>query len=251
MVTITAAGTGNWKDGTTWTGGVKPGNNDVGSIPVGVVVTVSEAAQAANIELDGGAIVFNADFTFTDVGASGIIIQDKSTCSLTSNGTPSSPRLLKSASTTPTNPWRWYIDSMDGADARVINLDNIECRGMLFFLGDAVNYVNFNGGGVDDPVCLPMPPLTRDVQLEEHKIRGRDQARTYPGYHAAGTITIVGYCTLNSRMWQIIVDMDESDSRLAFVSQYISLPHCRIESYRFRARGGQYLDFSITLREDA
>jgi len=250
MGTVVALATGNWNDGTKWNGGSPPGNNDTGSIPTGVTITITAAAQALGIEIAGGSLIINADFTFTDGVGAGFSIQSDQTGSVTTNGTASSPRILKSASTTPTYPWQMSAEDYAGLDARVMNFDYVEMRGSKFFLGNDTYNITFNGGAVDDPICLPLAPITRDVILEEHKIRGRPYGRVYPGYHGAGAVTITGCCTLASQMWQMLLNMDASDQRLAFFSHWVHMPKCRIETYRFRPRGGQYIDFSITLRED-
>lgn len=135
MAIILSTATGAWNDGTTWVGGIAPGINDIGSIEVGHVVTITSADQALGWKINGGHLVLNNNFTITDAPNCGIIISSDATSSFTSNATASTPRLLVSSSLNPTNPWSVVVYAMAGYDTRTLNFDYIEMRGNVWFLG--------------------------------------------------------------------------------------------------------------------
>jgi hypothetical protein len=228
-------------------------------VDTGHIVTVPIAWQMDRLELNGGGVIFNADFTFTDSATSAFVIGTQSTNSVSSNGTAASPRLLKSASLNPAHPWDMVAYGIPGFDARVLNFDYIEMRGNRWWLGTgptsggALLGVSFN-----DPTdstsswILTVQPMARDPIVIEHPIDGRSTSRVYQRGSHAGAITITGYIPLDSWDFLTIRLLQESNQRLGLYTRRHHFPKLRFDGKpRFDPKPGSlFVAFSITLIED-
>jgi hypothetical protein len=64
-------------------------------------------------------------------------------------------------------------------------------------------------------------------------------------------MVISGSCRYDSAFPNRIDDIQKSGQRIAFFSRYWHMPQCRIDGKPiFTQRKGQYIDWSIVLRED-
>lgn len=259
MTTILSTQTGNWNAGSTWVGGVPPGANDIASIEVGDDVTVSAAQQGMKIIVNGGHLTFNADFIWTDSPYASLAISADSTSSVTSNGTAASPRILKSESNNPTNPWYITVNAVAGFDSRVLNFDYIEMRGNRWSLGYAPsgggNWVGilFNNPNITTSSwLLTVQPIARDPVLIEHTIDGRSTSRVYQRGSHAGAVSITGYMPLASWDYLTVRLLQESNQRLALFTNRHHFPKLRFDGKpRFDPKPGHlFVPFSMTLIED-
>ncbi len=259
MATILSAGTGAWGSGATWVGGVMPGNGDRGSIEVGHTVTIYSASQALGITVNGGHIVFENNFTFTDAPYAGLIINPVATSAVTSNGTAAAPRILTSSSVNPMNPWTIMAYSMAGFDSRTLDFDFMEMRGNLWFLGygppggGSIIGLYFNNPNISTGSWMNVvPPVGRDPVLIEHPIDGRSTSRIYQRGSHAGAITIAGFIPIASWDYITIRKLQESNQRLSLFTRYHHYPKLRFDGKpRFDPKPGfLYVPFSISLVED-
>lgn len=260
MAIILSTATGAWNDGTTWVGGIAPGINDIGSIEVGHVVTITSADQALGWKINGGHLVLNNNFTITDAPNCGIIISSDATSSFTSNATASTPRLLVSSSLNPTNPWSVVVYAMAGYDTRTLNFDYIEMRGNVWFLGygppGGGSYVGiqFNNPnlGNSGSWLQTVQPLGRDPILIEQPIDGRDYSRIYQRGNHAGAFIITGYMPLASFDYITTRLLQESKHRICLFTNFFHYPKIRFDSKpRFDPKPGLLIvHFSMTFIED-
>lgn len=250
---VLSAGTGNWGSGGTWVGGVVPSSSKYGQIEAGHVVTVAADPGSLGIKLNGGSLVLNADFTFPDSPNAGIIISDTNSGGFSSNGAANAWRQLKSASVNPTYPWTIDVDQVDGTDKRVLDFRFVEMLGHKSYLGNSHNYAYFNDPTNKDYITFKLinPPMPSS-QLIEHPVRGRKAARVYQNTISAAGLKLTGSCRYVSGFPITLANIIKSKQRIAFFSHLWHLPKCWIDgepSMASRA-SGQYIDFTIMLRED-
>jgi len=249
-----SAKTGDWHTGDTWVGGVAPGNNDGGRINVGHVVTVAAGhpVQALGWNLNGGGIVFNDDFTYTDAPGAAGSINPVSTCSVTNNGTPSSPRTMKSSSNNPTYPWCIIVGELTTFDPRTLNFECIHMKGSQWVIGNATNYVLFNVAGGSGSWALVVPPMSRDPINIEHPIDQRPYSRIYSRGAHAGTVPITGYMPWASWQWVTLAALQASGARFSVFTERVHIPKARFDGkIRFMPKAGDpKVDFSVSIVED-
>jgi hypothetical protein len=250
MSDINSTQTGNWATGSTWVGGVAPGPGDVGIVKTSHDVTVATAEAALGITIDGGHLILNADFTFDDNAAALFTIKSTSGGAFSSNGSKADPRKMKSENANPTNPWKMRYEDQTGADDRDLDFDFIERLGALWYLGNDDNEIHFNGGGVLDPSVASFVPLSREPNLVEHRISGRKYGRVHHDSTNAGIITIAGTMPLEGWDWLVLRHIIDDQLRVALFTRFDHIPHGRVERPSFSHRPGQFLPFSITVRED-
>ena len=247
MATKTSTGTGNWSTSGSWSPAGKPVSGDVVIVDTGHTITIDEAVACQSI-LATGSIVQNYDITLDDHASAFIKID--STGGWTSNAVFNSARVIKSASTLPTNRWYFQIYDVAGADSRTITLDFIEFRGNAPFLGNDTYVFLFNNGSTYPTINIPTP-LVRTPNLTEHTVLRRATGRLYHESTNLGVVEISGTIPFTSWYYITLKNTISSMQRLAFTSHFVHLPKCRIDRYSLRPRnGGLYLDYNITLRED-
>lgn len=251
---INASGTGNWSDGSKWSGGVAPGAGQRGVIGTGKTITIASSLSVGGIKVDGGSLVINADVTFQDANYTNIGLEITATNSggVTSNATASSPRLLQSASTNPTYPWfvLCYDIAIGTADARTLNFDYIEFRGNQMFLGNDTYVINFNGTDSTSPFITDVPDYARDQLITQNIIPGRATGRIHGEAEASGSLTIEGIIWKTAWTGTTIRNLQASFQRCAFFAHFVHLPSCKIESFRPGKRNGLWYPFTLTLVED-
>lgn len=248
MATITSQATGNWSAGGTWVGGVVPGDNDNAVIAAAHTVTLDVADQCLSLTVNGS-FVQNAHLTFTDASGCGLTIT--TTGNYTSNGSTSTPRLIKSASAAPTYPWDMLVHDVVGADSRSLNFNYVEFQGNEFFLGNETYYQNFNGNQTYDPLITHVTPTGRSPRLSEHEIFGRSTGRVYHRSIGAKSVTINGVVRKEAQLRVAIESIITSKQRISLFTRFYHLPKCRIEREpQYRDRGGLYEEFTISVRED-
>ena len=250
MADINSTQTGNWATGATWVGGVAPGTGDVGIIKATHDVTIAAAEQALGITIDGGHLILNDVFTFDDNAAALFTIKSTSGGEFSSNGTKAARALMKSENANPTNPWKMRYEDQAGADDRSLDFDFVEFQGNLWYIGNDDNEIHFNGGGVNDPTISSFVPLSREPNLVEHRIKGRKYGRVHHDSTNAGISSIGGTMPLEGWDWLVLRHIIEDRLRVAMFTRFDHVPHCRIERPSFTMRPGQFLPFSITVRED-
>jgi len=252
LATINSTQAGNWTTGATWVGGVAPGAPDIGACKHAVIV--NQAITILGFQIDGGSLAINHDITFSDAAGAGFSIKATTLGAITSNGTAAAPRQLKSASTSPTNPWTiTYYCQATIPDDRSIDFSFCEFIGNLWYLGNSSNYINFNASGTTSPFITITPPFGRAPILDNIKIEGRMRSRIYQSGCWAGALPVTGRAPWSSYMWQTLLDLMESKERFAFFSKYVHIPHCRFEQEpRFKPQAGSlYFGFDLALIEDA
>ena len=249
MATFTSKATGNWNatGQTTWNEVGYPVAGDDVTITASHVVTINVASACRSLVVNGS-IVQNADLTLDDASTAAITFGTAGGWS--SNGTGASPRAISSASATPTNPWVVWCATVAGADSRTINFDYVRFSGNLPILGNSSYYQRFNASGDDQPKLTRVSPLTRDPKLVEHGIARRNTGKVYPDGGSAGTVVLVGSCSLDSWMPTTVKDIIASGQRISLFTTHTHVPKCYIERVSFTPRAGLYMDFSITVRED-
>jgi hypothetical protein len=135
-----------------------------------------------------GALLMNYDVTFDDASGAGLTIMAASGFSFTTNATAAAPRIFKSASTSPINPWTITYEKEDTVpDDRTLNFAFVKMLGNLWYVGNSTYYVNFNAGTLDAPFIRSITPLSRAGKLDNHFIEGRTTSRVYPQGTWAGT----------------------------------------------------------------
>ena len=254
MGTILSAGTGNHNVGGTWVGGVAPGASDFASIEVGHVVTVVADWTVKGIIYNGGSLVRNYDIIISDASGAGLTFNAVNSGGDSSNGTAASPRKIKSAAaipTKPTYPWSISMAKIAATDSRSFNFKYTEFQGNKFYIGNSSNYAHMNDSSNPNIItCNVVNPYSRENGLTENRVRRRT-GRIYNGSMGAASMTITGLCRDDSYFYYIIDDIIKSGERIAFFSQFVHLPKCKIDGKPlFQSKGGRDLSFNIMLLED-
>lgn len=248
MATNTAQGSGNWSSAGNWDQGHKPTTGEPVVIPDGFDITVDETAYCESITIAGG-IDFHADVVLDDDVDAFIKIEDSG--EFDNNGTDTSPREIRSASASPTYPWKFRIEDLTGYDGRTINMANLNMTGNQPYLGNDDTYLDFNGNGTNSPYCYGILPIARSPVLQENDILGRDQGRVRQISNSAGTVQFTAVFAFAGWDHVTIETLKSSYQRLSFISHKVHLPKCRIERAVPTRERGLYVEYSITLREDA
>ena len=263
MASRYSVATGNKSSTAVWSatsggapGASVPGTGDTAYIETGTV-TVDSAwpLKALVLGKSGatGALVMNYDVTFDDASGAGLTIKAASGFSFTTNATAAAPRLFKSASSSPTNPWTISYEKQDAVpDDRTLDFDFVYMTGNLWMIGNSTYYVNFNAGTTDAPFLRSVTPVSRDTALDNHFIEGRATSRIYNRGTWAGVATASGRLAWSGFAWQTLLELCASGQRFACFSKYVHLPHCRFDQQpRFKPKPGSlYLDVDMTLIED-
>jgi hypothetical protein len=247
MATVTSVGSGAWETAGTWDIGV-PGDNDEAIIAAGHTVTLGVADQCHSLTVNG-TFVQNADLTFTDSASCRIIFNTASGYS--NNGTQAAPRIIKSASANPTYPWYITCYDVTGADSRTLTFTYIEFQGAEMVLGNDGTYQWFNGPATNEPIITQVTPSGKVPSLIEHGILGRTSGRVYPRAIASSSLTVSGTASKDAHLPSKIDAIIATKQRISLFTRYHHLPKCRIEREpQYRDRGGNFIEFTISVRED-
>jgi hypothetical protein len=246
MVNSNGTGGGNWSSTATWAGGAVPGDNDDAVILAGDTVVLDVADQCKSVTVLG-TFTQNADLTLTDAVGCGITYG--TTGNYSSNGTAATHRIIKSASTSPTNLFNIICYDVVGKDSRTLNFAFVEFQGSVFKLGNETYYITCNNLSTD-PKILRVTPGCRPPRLGESPVSNRYGGRVYPRGADSGTITITGVVRKDVFMDRSIDNIISSGQRISLFTRFHHLPKCYIERPSFSDPGGLWLEFSITLRED-
>jgi len=248
MATVTSANDGDWDTAGTWDSGVPGDNDDVVINGHDVGFDVADQCKSLTVKGDGK-FTLEEDLTFTDASGAGLTIEDDG--NFDTDATASTPRKIKSASSTPTNKWSISVEDVVGTDSRTLNFDYVKFEGNKFYLGNDDYNVEMNTGSEDDPIVSAVTPPLRVPRLVEHEVEDRDYGRVYRAGASAAVLTITGTCKATSWLALYLDQMEKSGKRISFFSQRYHLPRCRVERPSFvPTAGGFYEHFTVTLRQD-
>lgn len=261
----TTAVPADWNDATAWNtipggGGSSgvPGTGDTAYVRhyvrVNQAITITKIYVTDSVPTGDVHLYQQYDITMDD--ATGAEIRVYATTGVegfSTNGTRASPRLIKSANASPSNPWAFRIDAVLGEDNRTLNMRYLNLQGNKWFLGNQSYYLYFNDTTASEDQSnwmLAHIPLTRRPNIIENAIQGRTRGRVYHRSSAAGTVQLDGFVTWESHAFTTLLEMDESLMRVAFTSDKVHVPKAFIERARPRAVPGSLeLGVSIGLIE--
>ena len=252
--TKTTTGAGNW-NAAIWNPVGVPGQDDY--VTIEHAVSINCNALAAGLYVDNAVLTLNPSYDLTIKDAAGThtcgehirISSDAGSGIRASGATATTPFVIKSQNVAPTYPIKIMIQSVD-PDARDLNFDYVELRNLSPSLGHTSSYLFFNTGNVTtDGILDPPTPIRRDQKIDEIYCEGRDYGRIYPEGGHAGVMELSGLIPWTGYLWTKLNDLRDQRSRIAFTSQFVTMPKALIESLRFGQRDGPYLPFSITLVE--
>jgi len=254
MALILSQTTGQANVGSTWVGGVVPGENDYAQAEATHVITITAEWLVKGLYYNGGSYIQEADVIIKDVAGAGIVVTNVNSGGHSSIATAAAPLKIRSSSTNPTkpsNPWTFNVDQIDGTDLRILNFNYIELQGNKYYLGNGHYYAHMNDRTDPDKITVrSVSPPSRDNALVENRIMERP-SRVYDGSLGAASIIIAGSCRDDSWFPLVVDEIIKSRQRISFFSQFFHLPHCKIDGKpAFTAKGGRYCDFTITLLED-
>ena len=247
MPTITSVSSGNWATAGVWDLSRKPASGDDVVIAAGHSVTVNETGYCLSLDVKG-TIIQNSDLVMDDTAGALILIEDSGDWS--NNGTSASPRQIRSASTTPTNPWYMTIEDVVGTDSRTLDLKYLEFIGNLWTLGNDADIIQFNGSAYTSPKISAIDPISRPQIIEEHEILGRNTGRVYATRGNAGTVLISGSASWDSWLSDRLEAMKNARLRVSLITRFVHLPRALIERAVCNRSNGLYYQFSVTLIED-
>lgn len=249
MATILSAQAGNWKDGSTWIGGVAPGLPDIADIRHKVTVSDEQACTYANI--GGGTgwldLLAAADLTLRDISSSRISL------STTGAGLTAAPgAVIRSSSAVPASPWRLIITPKD-AENRTLVLDGLECLGIAPRITWSAAAMGFNNDAAADVkfTLTAVSPRSRTPVLDYHRIAGRNAGgRTFCRGNDSARITATGFCPDSAKNRSSLEALKDVGV-VSFTSWRTHMARGYVEDVRLRQpAGSMYLYYDIYLVED-
>lgn len=260
--TKTSAGSGAWNTAGNWSPSGVPGIDDYVEITHSIDVpahSTSYECAGLYVKTDGSFTIGHAttfsikDAAGTHTDGSHIRVSNDGTTgpNFISSGTYAEPAIIASKSTVPTNRLRMSIKGLSGYDVRTLTLGFLELRGSAIYLGDGTNALWFNTGNYTTDGLLSMPSkVRREQKFNDHFIPGRNASRINRVGGYAGTLDINGLLPWTGWQEDILEAMRDGTTRLAFLSQFVSMPRCHIEHLRPAEPKGTWLPFAATLVED-
>jgi hypothetical protein len=203
--------------------------------------------------MNGGWLVFNADFTYTDTPSAGFSITDVNSGGILSNGAPNAWRKFKSASSSPSNPWTPEVIPITGYDSRFLQFDYIEFRGCKYYLGNTNYYIYLNDPALNEYLITEIiNPAMRENRLAEHPIKGRTSAIVFPLNTSARSMTVSGRCKYTAGLSFKLDQIIGNGKRIAFFSRFWHLPKCWIDGRPIinSSKNAEILAWNLVLRED-
>lgn len=257
MTTYTVIADGAMEDTSTFSPTGSPGPVDTIRVQGGFTLTENVTRTVKLIECNGGKLVANVDMLFPDVAGAGMIIRAAAGSAFDHNGANGAPRVLRSASADPLNPFHFDIEPVSsGADSRIINMQRLELRGASYRLavGSHVLYFNEpNAGSIYKGRILTVTPPSRTPSIVSNVVALRVGERLHNNGASSARTTVSGFVPIDDINWwtaQELEDMKIQRARASFVSDIYHLPKCRIEDLRWGKASSLYQPFDLYLAED-
>jgi hypothetical protein len=210
----------------------------IGMYPAGDL-TFDQDLSLLTLSMTYGLSTWNAGVTLKMADYSGNYVTLNSPGIVVVNGTPTSPVTWRSVNNPPTYPVRIW-----GA-APGSTFTNLVLQNAKVSLGSYADYFVFNRHPQKTKPLNRVPSIDSDICL------GREAGRVHWRGSEAGIVEIEGFWLISDLQWALVDKWKAAGTAIAFYSEYVQLPYCRILDHDTDFKSGSlYAPYTITLTED-